>query len=419
MLSRRTFLAASAAFAAASTLDGPLGGLARAKSLGAAKNLIVVLAYGGWDVTYALDPKPGDPNVDVPAGTIKTYGSSLPIYVDPSRQAVTDFFDAYGSSVALINGVHVQSIVHTDCSRRILTGTASDLNPDLGAICAYELGRDLPAPYLVLGPTAYTGALASISARAGTTNQIVDLISNNGFYEKPFVPDSVEAGYMRTFVEARANRELSTRGLRGYNNARMQDFVDSLTRGDKLKNYASGFGQRSFTVGMANQVPLAVNALQTGLCRAIHLEDNSGWDTHTMNTNQAARHNAFYTALKQLADLLAKTPGKATGSKLLDETVVAVFSEMSRTPKLNAQQGKDHWPVTSSLVFGGGIAGGRLYGGSSDKLEALTVNYQTGAPDPNGQNVQFSNLVAGVLSSVGVDPTKYLANVEPFDAFSA
>lgn len=48
---------------------------------------------------------------------------------------------------------------------------------------------------------------------------------------------------------------------------------------------------------------------------------------------------------------------------LLETTMVVVWGEFGRTPRINAKGGRDHWPNTQSvLVAGGGIQGGRVIG---------------------------------------------------------
>jgi uncharacterized protein (DUF1501 family) len=141
-------------------------------------------------------------------------------------------------------------------------------------------------------------------------------------------------------------------------------------------------------------------------------------DTHDTNTDQAAAHDELYAGVTQLADKLAAKPGARQGSTMLDETVVLVMSEFSRTPKLNAQLGKDHWPVTSALVFGGGVAGGRAYGGTSPTLEAQRIDYATGAPSDSGHNLEAKNFAAGILSLCGVDPATHLPSTEAFDVIA-
>ena len=50
---------------------------------------------------------------------------------------------------------------------------------------------------------------------------------------------------------------------------------------------------------------------------------------------------------------------------MLDETLVMVSSEFGRTPKINANAGRDHWPkVFSVMLAGGGIKGGMIHGTS-------------------------------------------------------
>ena len=97
----------------------------------------------------------------------------------------------------------------------------------------------------------------------------------------------------------------------------------------------------------------------------------------------------------------------------VDETVVAVLSEMSRTPKLNAQMGKDHWPVTSALVFGGGVRAG-TYGATDDGLGALRVRMDDGTVSDSGRLLQFDNFAAGLLEFMGVSSKRWIANAEPF-----
>jgi len=101
----------------------------------------------------------------------------------------------------------------------------------------------------------------------------------------------------------------------------------------------------------------------------------AGWDTHSDNFNQ----------LKQLSgDLDA---GWATLMQELDErgllesTTILWMGEFGRTPKINANQGRDHFPAAWSCVLaGGGVAGGQAFGRTSE--DGMTVaDGQVGAAD--------------------------------------
>jgi len=303
-----------------------------------------------------------------------------------------------------------------------MTGTPSDTNPDLGAIAAYESGRELPVPYLVLGSSALSGPLAAYTGRAGTTNQISALLAPDAAYAEPggavpspgLQPTAAEEALVAKYIKAGADRVRATRGQRGANATQIDAFVKSLDRNGLLRDFAKtqgGFGKRAYVPDLGVQVQVGATALQGGLCHSVMME-TSNWDTHSNNAQQGQLHDTMFGGLAALADELQKR-------SLLGKTVVVVLSEMGRTPKLNAAGGKDHWPVTSALVFGAGVAGGRVFGGTDDELGAQSVDLATGKVDTNGVQLQTGNLVAGVLALCGVDPAPHFPGVEPFRALSA
>ncbi|MEM7155920.1 MAG: DUF1501 domain-containing protein [Myxococcota bacterium] len=422
-LSRRTFLGGTAAVGSALALPGSR---ARAGSVGPARHLIVVVAAGGWDTSYALDPKPGNTNVDVPDGDIQMFGN-LPIWTDASRPATTAFFSDWAAHTAVVNGINVRSIAHPECRRRVMTGTPGTGRPDVAALTAQQHGLELPVPYMILGNNAYTGPLASIAGRVGPTNQIKALLDPTEAYPAPdgspfahggYEPTANDEALIRDYVVASAERVRAQRGQRGHNAARIDDFVDSLGRGDVLRTQADGFGARGQTLNFSAQADMAVRVLSEGISRTVNIDTGISWDTHDDNAPQAASHEALFTQLSSLAQSLAETPGVLGGSTLMDETVVMVLSEMSRTPRLNAEGGKDHWPVASAMVMGAGVAGGQVLGATNDLVEAEPIDLQTGKATSEGTLLSTGSFVGGVLELVGVDPTEPLPNDEPLHALS-
>lgn len=388
------------------------------------RKLVLMVAAGGWDTTYVLDPKPGLSTIDAPSGTIREIGG-LPIFIDPSRPTPTRFFEKHAQRCQIVNGIQTQSIVHSDCSKRLLTGTSSEANPDIGAIAAFEHGREMAAPYFVLGQTAYSGPYAAISTRAGTANQLGALLNplagfpvgDPGDPQLPFLPDSVESSLIRSYVQAGVARERAVRGQVGHNKRRLDDFADAVWRGEAVAEIGA-VGKLDFTRDLMVQADLALEGLETGLCHAVQIE-LGGWDTHTGNAGQTQLNEAFYAGLEYLIDELSARPGETAGSRMIDETVVVALSEMGRTPKLNDAAGKDHWPVTSAIVIGAGVDGGRTVGGSSDRLGAIGVDLATGAVVEGGTQLAGANLAAGLLALVGVDPGRYLPQAEPLHALRA
>ena len=81
-------------------------------------------------------------------------------------------------------------------------------------------------------------------------------------------------------------------------------------------------------------------------------------------------------------------------SGLLDETLVAMFGEFGRTPKINKNSGRDHWGACQSAVFaGGGIQGGQVYGGS-DRDSAY----------PTSNAVSPEDMLATIYHAMGISP---------------
>lgn len=78
---------------------------------------------------------------------------------------------------------------------------------------------------------------------------------------------------------------------------------------------------------------------------------------------------------------------------MLDDTLVVCVGEFGRTPVINPNGGRDHWPgVYSVLLAGGGIKGGHVYG-SSDKNAAA----------PRDNPVHASDFVATIYHALGYD----------------
>jgi hypothetical protein len=115
-----------------------------------------------------------------------------------------------------------------------------------------------------------------------------------------------------------------------------------------------------------------------------------GWDTHQQN----------FESVKKLCEVL--DPAWATLLEdleqrgLLETTLVVWMGEFGRTPRINLQQGRDHFPnAWSTVLCGGGIKGGTVFGKTSPDGMTVTDNVVT-----------VPNLLATVAKAVGVDPTK-------------
>ena len=118
-----------------------------------------------------------------------------------------------------------------------------------------------------------------------------------------------------------------------------------------------------------------------------------GWDTHGFNNTRMypiveKRHlpitnQTLPTFLNDLDD-----------RGLLDETLVVWMGEFGRTPKINANSSRDHWPQCYTvLLAGGGIKRGYVYG-ASDK----------NASSPAENPVRPDDIAATMYQLLGIDP---------------
>jgi hypothetical protein len=385
------------------------------------RNLVIVQAYGGWDTTYSIDPKPDSAWMDIPEGDVRTFGG-LPIWVHPGRPRSGRFFERHHERVAIVHGLNVRSVDHTQCLRWILTGTRDPLAPDACAVVASELGADLPIPYLLLSDRAFLGPFGGEAARSGGMNQIAALADRSQRFPPldgtvPLDPGAQEQAAMDAWRAARQTaREGGELGELGEALAARQDFPRALTRASGLREVADWLGTAGAPQNLGSQVATAMSILEGGLTRAVMLDSREYYDTHGRNDEQVVAQENTFAALDSLFVELASRPGREGGS-LFDETVVAVISEMGRSQVINDNGGKDHWPFASVLLAGAGVQGDQVYGATDDAFLGVPVDLATGAPTPGGEELVAERFVAGLLASVGVDPTPWLGEIPAFHGF--
>jgi uncharacterized protein (DUF1501 family) len=151
-----------------------------------------------------------------------------------------------------------------------------------------------------------------------------------------------------------------------------------------------------------------------GISRTVMMNHGGvGWDSHTNNDGiQSQSWESLFGGLLDMADRFSTIPGRGGGS-LLDETVIVVMSEMGRTPALNGNDGKDHWPYTSALVMGPGFQGGRVIGATDEFYYGELIDFETGDLWREGSDLTVANLGATLLAAADVDPGDYLPGVAP------
>jgi hypothetical protein len=126
-------------------------------------------------------------------------------------------------------------------------------------------------------------------------------------------------------------------------------------------------------------VEAGVSAVEIGM---------NGWDTHQQT------FNAFSTRLLPEMDRgMSSLVKDLVDRGLWKDTVVLWMGEFGRTPRINQNSGRDHWPRCWSVVVGGGaIKGGQAYGSTDEDGMAVATN-----------PVRVQDVFATVYKALGID----------------
>ena len=145
---------------------------------------------------------------------------------------------------------------------------------------------------------------------------------------------------------------------------------------------ANEFGEHRF----GQSCLLALRLIEAGVRFAT--VSFSGWDTHSNNFKKSKE-----SLLPQLDQGLAALLNQLDRRGLLESTSVLVTGEFGRTPKINANAGRDHWPrAFSVLMAGGGIKTGQILGASDDK-----------GMGPDEEPITPEAVAASFYHSLGID----------------
>ncbi len=138
------------------------------------------------------------------------------------------------------------------------------------------------------------------------------------------------------------------------------------------------------------QCALLARRLVEAGCRFVGI-DHGGWDSH-FTIFPSLKKDMVPHADRAFAALVNDLEQRG----LLDSTLVIMMGEMGRTPRVNAQAGRDHWSMAQSVLFaGGGVKPGQVLG-ATDKHAAAPVS------DP----VSVQDILRTLFSQMGIDTTK-------------
>ncbi len=339
---------------------------------GTAQSVIHIWLPGGWAQQETFDPKPLAPlEYRGEMGSIET---SLPgarfNELLPKTAQIAD-------RITVVRSMTHGEAAHERGTHNMFTGyrpSPALSYPSFGSVVAHELGpRDGLPPYVCLpnlpAPDAGAGYLGSAygpftlgSDPADPAFTVRDLALPGGVDPQRFamrqrLRDVVGRHFQR--LENTANLdamdEFYSRAYDLVSSAQARAAFDIQAEPDTVRDE---YGRNE----AGQRMLLARRLVESGV-RLVTLS-YGGWDMHQKirdgMTKTLPPFDQAYAAL--IRDLERRG--------LLDTTLVMVSSEFGRTPKINPDAGRDHWPKVFSVVLaGGGVKRGLVYG-ASDAIAA-------------------------------------------------
>jgi hypothetical protein len=404
-----------------STLGLGLPALLRAESIRTgnvvrAKSCILLFQFGGASHLDTFDPKPDAPSGI--AGEFKTIATSLPgLQICEHLPRIAKLADKF----TLVRSVHHRTSNHNPAAYYSLTGhrPLTDIvtaNASAHDFPAYGSVIDKFAPSRAKVPTAVSlptmiadGPFRTPGEFAGLLGKMHDPLfitqdpnSPKFDVEELTLPSEISFDRVDSrkalleAVDAKSRlgdrRDAALQGLDSYHerafslltSPETKRAIDISREEDKTRER---YGRNTY----GQSVLLARRLVEAGVrfVTVYYSAGIGGWDTHKNNfaTLKSSRLPQTDQAVSALIEDLDERG-------LLDETIVFWTGDFGRTPKINRDAGRDHWPQCYTvLLAGGGIRRGVVYG-SSDSSGAY----------PSDNPVRPDDLSATLFSLMGLDP---------------
>jgi hypothetical protein len=380
-----------------------------------AKSVILLFQFGGPSHHDTFDPKPDAPaEIRGEFATIDTNVAGIQVTEHLGRLA--QLADRY----ALVRSVHHDRSSHNPgayyslvgrrplINRVTLNASATDF-PHPGSIIDYldQAERDVPTfvslPTMIAdGPFRTPGEFAGLLGKMYDPLWVLKDPNSKDFgVEELTLPSEVNVERVtdrRAILEdldaasRLADRITAVRGMRDYQTRAMALLTSSATKkafaiNDEDPKLRDRYGRTTY----GQSVLLARRLVEAGVrfVTVYYSRGIGGWDTHKRNF-ETLRESRLPQTDQTVSALLEDLQERG----LLDETLVYWTGDFGRTPKINNDAGRDHWPPCQTvLMAGGGVRGGQVIG-SSDAEGAY----------PHDSPYLPDDVTATVFRALGYDP---------------
>lgn len=380
-----------------------------------ARSVILLFQFGGASHHDTFDPKPNAPKEI--RGEFDVIDTNV-----PGRQVVEHLprLAKMADKYALVHGVHHKSSSHNPGAYVSLTGRESLVNivtlnasandfPHPGSIVDYldREPRDVPTfvslPTMIAdGPFRTPGEFAGFLGKQYDPLWVLKNPNDPNFkFDELSLPDGLDVSRIRdrraaleklTALSRLADKTAEIEGMSDYQ-ARAVDLVTSpkTQKAFAIHEEPDAVRDRYGRHQYGQSILLARRLVEAGVrfVTVYYSRSIGGWDTHTNNfsTLKKSRLPETDAAVSALLEDLEQRG-------LLDETLVYWTGDFGRTPKINKDAGRDHWPACGTVMMaGGGVVGGLTHG-SSDAEGAR----------PHDNPSTPADITATVFHTLGFDP---------------
>ena len=343
-----------------------------------AKNVIYLYMSGGMTHIDTFDPKPGT-ETGGPTQAINTkvdhlkLAENLPLLANHAEKI------AVIRGMTSTKGAHEQGnyFMHTSYAQR-----ATIKHPTMGSWMTKLDGRfnpTLPGAVVVNGGSRHPLAgflqsshqpLAIGDPEAGLRNSKMHPgLTNDTFEKRLDFSQKLDESFIKKYGSAKVN---------SYANM-YDDAIRLMKSGDlsafdlskETQQARESYGEDRFGQGV-----LLARRLVERQVRFVEVQ-LGGWDTHQNNFSRVPEQSAILD--QALSALLADLEQRG----MLEETLVVLATEFGRTPNINVNDGRDHYPKAfSCMLAGGGIKGGQVWG-KTDKEGREVIDQKVEIPDLN------------------------------------
>lgn len=334
-----------------------------------AERLIYLYMGGGMTHLDTFDTKPGHAN----QGPVREMKTNVPgIRLSEYLPQLTNHAD----KMAIINGMtstagaHEQAryLMHTSYEQR-----ATIRHPGIGAyMLKYRdrLNKDLPGSVFIGGNSRIEGGAGFFesSYEPLAINNPADGLKN---IRAKFNPTDFRNNLdLAGDLDREFRKQFNLKATRAYSSmyedaVRLMESEDlkAFDLRDEKASVKEAYGSDPFGQGC-----LLARRLIEHDVRAVEVS-YGGWDTHQNNFISVPERTAVLDqALSALLSDLERTG-------LLESTLVVLSTEFGRTPRINQNAGRDHYPKAfSTMIAGGGVTGGVRWGKTSAGGEEVVEN---------------------------------------------